>query len=170
MVTWRLCASDGGAAPSPAEALHVNGKAYIDQMDSVITEGYIVRWYNNRLCRTSSSARYKDDIQPLEESFDKILRAEPKSFTGKTSGKRGIGFIAEEFDALELKDLVVYKDGHPDGVKYELVGVYLLEVLKEQVKATKQLKAENESLKQRIEALERVAAGHQLGAWKEIQK
>jgi hypothetical protein len=169
-VTAKLCVSDTGSTEEPLEALHVKGKAYIDEMDSVTTEGDIVRWYQGRLCKTSSSARYKDDIQPLEESFDKILRAEPKSFTGKTSGKRGIGFIAEEFDALELKDLVVYKDGQPDGVKYELVGVYLLEVLKEQVQATKQLKAENELLEQRIEALEGVAAGHQLGAWKGVQK
>jgi hypothetical protein len=43
---------------------------------------------------------------------------------------------------------VIYdKDGQPDGLKYELVSLYLLEVVKE-------LKAENEELKQRVEALE----------------
>ena len=95
----------------------------------------------------SSSKRYKDDIQPLEGDFDRILKAEPKSFIDKVSGERNIGFIAEEFDELGLDNLVTYRDGQPDALKYELVSLYLLEIVKG-------LKSENEELKQRIETLE----------------
>ncbi len=95
----------------------------------------------------TSSEKYKENIQPLKENFSKILQAEPKSFIDRTSGEREIGFIAEEFDALGLDNLVIYRDGHPDAIKYQLVSLYLLEVMKD-------LKTENEELKQRIEALE----------------
>jgi hypothetical protein len=111
------------------------------------TSGSTVRWYNDRLYYYGSSARYKEDIQPLKEDFAKILRAEPKSFVDKVSGERNIGFIAEEFDQLGLGNLVTYRDGKPDAIKYELVSLYLLEL-------TKELRAENEGLKKRIEALE----------------
>ena len=94
-----------------------------------------------------SSKRYKRDIQSLEDDFSGILRAKPKSFVDATSGEREIGFIAEEFDALGLRNLVIYLDGQPNGIKYEMISLYLLEVVKE-------LQARNEDLQRRIEALE----------------
>jgi hypothetical protein len=96
-----------------------------------------------------SSERYKQDIRPLRAEFNKILQAEPKSYIDRASGQRDIGYVAEEFDQLGLGDLVVYRDdGEPDGVKYERVSLYLLEVVKE-------LKAKNRELEARVEALER---------------
>jgi hypothetical protein len=102
-----------------------------------------------------SSARYKENIQPLQDDFSKILQAEPKSFVYKSTGQKAIGYIAEEFDALGLNNLVTYNnDGQPDGIKYEMVSLYLLEVLKDQVGVIKELKAENQELRQRIERIE----------------
>jgi len=104
---------------------------------------------------SSSSKRYKEDIQPLEDDFDKILQVEPKTFIDKASGQGEIGYIAEEFDGTGLENLVIYdEDGRPDGLKYELVSLYLLELMKDQVQAMQELKIENKELKQRIEALE----------------
>jgi hypothetical protein len=136
----------GLGTTSPSEKLHVNGKVYISDMDGT-SSGSPVRWYNNRLYYESSSEKYKDDIRPLEEDFYKILQAEPKSFTDKVSGERNIGFVAEEFDALGLNHLVSYRDGQPDALKYELVSLYLLEVVKD-------LKVKNEELEKRLETLE----------------
>ncbi len=97
----------------------------------------------------SSSKRYKEDIRPLEDDFHKILQVEPKSFIDKASGQREIGYIAEEFDGMGLNNLVIYnQDGQPDGLKYELVSLYLLELVKE-------MQAKNEELQKRIEVLER---------------
>ena len=166
-----------GATPTPVYRLNVSGAVRADtlvanddvivyDMDSTSGDGYEVRIYSNKLYKNTSSARYKDDIQPLADDFYKILSAEPKSFINKASGNRGIGFIAEEFDQIGLSNLVIYKDGQPDALKYDLVSLYLLEVLKEQVEITKQLneeikslktqlKTENHSLLQRLEALEK---------------
>jgi len=79
----------------------------------------------------------------------------PQRDTKKTSS-----FIAEEFDQLGLGNLVIYnRDGQPDALKYEMVSLYLLEVVKDQVQTTKgqaetieQLKAENESLKAQLQS------------------
>ncbi|MHC4640899.1 MAG: hypothetical protein ACYS32_04585 [Planctomycetota bacterium] len=98
----------------------------------------------------SSSEKYKDDIQPLKEDFHKILKAEPKSFIDKVSGERNVGYIAEEFEELGLNNLVIYRDSEPDALKYELVSLYLLEVVKENTRTVERLKAENELLKKQL--------------------
>ncbi len=96
----------------------------------------------------SSSKRYKEHIQPLQDDFHKIFQAKPKSFVDKTSGQREIGYIAEEFDEMGLGNLVIYDgEGQPNGLRYELVSLYLLEIVKE-------VRTENEELRERIEALE----------------
>ncbi|MFA4879991.1 MAG: hypothetical protein WC650_00005, partial [Candidatus Doudnabacteria bacterium] len=83
--------------------------------------------------RSTSSLRYKDDVQTLQDDFTKILEARPTSFIDKATGRRDIGFIAEEFDALGLSNLVVYDEqGRPDAIKYERISLYQNEVLKEQ--------------------------------------
>jgi hypothetical protein len=126
--------------------LEVDGDVYIQNMTGT-SSGPSVRIFNDRLYYQSSSEKYKDDIQPLTDDFDKILDAEPKSFIDKATGQRNIGFIAEQFDKLGLDNLVIYKDGRPDALKYEMVSLYLLEVVKD-------VNAEKEELKQRIKVLE----------------
>lgn len=96
----------------------------------------------------SSSQRYKEDIQDFEGDFDKILDAEPKSYVDKASGQRDIGYIAEDFDELGLTDLVIYNgEGEPDGLKYDRISLYLVEIIEAQ-------QAQIEDLLERVEALE----------------
>jgi hypothetical protein len=147
----------------------LSGQVYVPGMIGIGIETQPVQWVYDPpageeergiLLKYSSSARYKDNIQPVDIDFHKILQANPKSFTCKTTRQKGIGFIAEEFDQLGLCNLVIYdKDGRPDAIRYKLISVYLLEVIKDQVKSTEQLKGDNESLKQKNQSLEqRLAA------------
>ena len=80
----------------------------------------------------SSSLRYKYDITPLPfSSYSKLLQLEPKKFKWNHDRQESLGFIAEEVDALGLKDFVNYDiDGRPDGVKYKLLAVGLIGLLK----------------------------------------
>ena len=96
------------------------------------TSGTYLRYYNNDFYYYSSSARYKNNIQFFDEDYSKILKIDPKIFTDKTSGERNIGLIAEEVDAAGLNHLVTYKNGLPDTVEYQLVSVYLLQLVKQQ--------------------------------------
>jgi hypothetical protein len=122
---------------------------------SAITN-YVV-WYNNQLYRYSSSQRFKENIRPLQDDFRKILKANPKAFTDKATKVHTIGYIAEEFEKAGLKNLVTYdEDGQLATVRYELVGLYLLEVVKQhdqELQKIKQLEAENASLRQQYDQL-----------------
>ena len=104
----------------------------------------------------SSSAKYKEDIQSFNDDFTKILKAQPKSFVDKHSRERNIGFIAEEFDELGLKHLVIYKDDQPDALNYELISLYLLEIVKVHENSNQQLQDQVNALTQRLEDLEAV--------------
>lgn len=80
----------------------------------------------------SSSLRYKYDVEVLPfSSYSKLLQLEPKKFKWTHNGQESIGLIAEEVDSLGLKDFVHYdSEGKPDGVKYKLLAVGLMGVLK----------------------------------------
>ncbi|MHC4104521.1 MAG: tail fiber domain-containing protein [Planctomycetota bacterium] len=148
-----LFVTDTGSEADPEEALHIDGKVYLKSMASAVGGGYTVKYESNRLVIQTSSEKYKENIQPMEDDYSRILQAQPRSFVWKGSDNKDIGFIAEEFDALGLNNLVIYKDGKPDGVRYEMVPLYLLETAKDMAETTNQLKQENESLKQQIQSL-----------------
>lgn len=95
-----------------------------------------------------SSLRFKENVETLSDDFRKILALEPKAFTYKETGDRGIGYAAEEVDGLALNNLVGYDaDGKPLTVNYKFIPVYLLEVLKGQQKLIDELQAEVAGLK-----------------------
>lgn len=95
-----------------------------------------------------SSRRYKTDVQNLQTDADAVLNLQPVRFKYKDSGQEDVGLIAEQVEE-HVADLVIYdKQGRPEAVKYDRLGVYLLEVVK-------QLKAENNRLKDRIDQLEK---------------
>jgi len=135
------------------------GKVRITDMPTIVF-GHTVKWEGQALGQKGelgigvSSARFKENIEPLADDFHKILKTEPKSFTPKGSSVKGIGFIAEDFDELGLSHLLIYQDGRPLSIRYELISVYLLEILKEQVETNRRLEAEIELLKLRLDTLD----------------
>jgi hypothetical protein len=162
-LTWTAIgwADDGGAVrletatdsvgigvTGPTEKLDVDGTARLRGIgtDPGGTVGVLVD-DNGVLYKSSSSIRYKKNVKDLKIDLNDILGLQSVRFEWKNSGKEDIGLIAEDVDQV-IPDLVSYnQQGKPNGVRYEKLSVYLLEALKE-------LKAENEMLKQRIEALE----------------
>lgn len=89
-----------------------------------------------------SSARYKDNIQPLKENFSEILQLEPKSYTDKTSNLKEVGYIAEDLDKLGLNYLVNYdNESLPQSIKYDRIPLYMMEVVKDQQKQIDELKS-----------------------------
>ena len=87
---------------------------------------------NNRVYAFSSSIRTKENIIPLSDNFSKILDAQPVSFTDKATGVRSIGYIAEEFEKDGLQNLLVYENGKLVSLRYDLISVYNVEVIKKQ--------------------------------------
>lgn len=94
-----------------------------------------------------SSRRYKKNITEVDIDPEDILKLQTVRFEWKESGKEDVGLIAEDVEKA-VPDLVIYDDqGRPNGVRYNKLALYLLETVKE-------LKAENEELKKRIEVIE----------------
>lgn len=95
----------------------------------------------------ASSRRYKTHIVPapldrrvLDLQPVRFDYREPNPVTGEPL-PRSLGLIAEDVDALGLRDLVTYQDGQPEAVQYDKLALYLLEVIKDQQRRIEALEA-----------------------------
>jgi len=76
-----------------------------------------------------SSLRFKENIQPLNDSLSKINKLEGVSFT--RNGVNEIGMIAEEVEKV-LPEVVSYDtDNNPLGIEYSRVTSVLIEGIKD---------------------------------------
>lgn len=99
----------------------------------------------------TSSARFKEDIEPLQEDFHKIFSADPVSFTNKSTGDREIGYLAENLHENNLENLVSYDaEGKPLSVQYKMLPLYVLEIMKEQQHVIKELQEEIAGIKEEM--------------------
>jgi hypothetical protein len=151
---------------TPTTRVYIQGEAYLgngakiyapDNDDVGLTVyGYIDPYFKDggdiSICRSggviaecSSSIRYKTNVSTFTSGLSLINRLRPVTFDWKSSGKNDLGLIAEEVAEVEPL-LATYKNGRVEGVKYDRVGVVLLNAVKEQ-------QAQIEALKQQIELL-----------------
>ena len=103
------------------------------------------------LYRSTSSLKYKENIQPLPYGLSDVLQLNPVTFSSKNENEHGLrfaGLIAEEVDAIGLNEFVQYApDGSPDALHYgNMVSLA--------VKAIQELNAKVEALEARVVALE----------------
>jgi hypothetical protein len=109
---------------------------------------------------TSSDIRFKTNITQLTNVLEKVEKIHGVSFEwnklyesmGRSTGHREIGVIAQEVEAVFPELVTTWGDNNENykAVDYgRMTGVL--------VEAVKELKAENDALKQRVEALERGA-------------
>ena len=103
----------------------------------------------NDLATCSSSIRYKTNIADFNSGLSLINRLRPVTFNWKSDGTKDLGLIAEE--VAEAGELLVIRNekGEVEGVKYDRVGVVLVNAVKEQ-------QAQIESLKQQIALLKKL--------------
>jgi len=170
----------GIGVTSPQQKLDVDGKVRIRSFE---TSGgsYDVRVQaDGDLVKILSSRRYKEDVRDLEVDFQKVLKLRPVRFKWRETAEEDVGLIAEEVDEA-MEDLVVCDaEGRPDAVKYDKLGVYLLAVIKAQqqiiaalqdrIAPLEELRAQNSSLAQRVEALERIIQQYQFAVAKKVQQ
>ena len=101
----------------------------------------------------NSDQRLKTDIQPLRNTLDKVLRLRGVSYVMKddVARERKIGVVAQELEE-EYPELIATSESGIKSVAYANLTAVLIE-------AVKGLKAENDSLKARLERLEKVLIG-----------
>lgn len=76
--------------------------------------------------RTSSSIRYKQDVEDLQVDLSAVLAMRPRTWRDKrqveedpTTTLRIPGFIAEELDVLGLTEFVTYEANGPESIQYD---------------------------------------------------
>ncbi|MDM7922357.1 MAG: tail fiber domain-containing protein [Pyrinomonadaceae bacterium] len=88
----------------------------------------------------SSSARYKYNINDYRSGADLINMLRPVTFNWTVGDAPDLGLVAEEVAAIDPL-LVTYNDkGEVEGVKYDRIGVVLINVIKEQQRQIDELK------------------------------
>jgi hypothetical protein len=101
---------------------------------------------NNALLRSTSSIRYKTDVQDVDpQMINRLSELRPITYRSKAPAddpnRRWIGLIAEEVDGV-YPELVNYdKEGRPDGVQYERLTVLLLKEIQDLRKRVAELEA-----------------------------
>ena len=108
-----------------------------------------------------STRDIKDNIRLLDDDFSKILLANPVSFTDKNTGMKGIGYIAEDFEEAGLQNLLVYENGKLVSLRYDLISVYNLEVIKEQQEQLEIQRSLNEEQRRQIEEQQKLIEDQQ---------
>lgn len=117
---------------------------------------------DGRLYRSTSSIKYKKDVEAYNKGLNELMQLEPKSYKSKVDddNKTHAGFIAEELDKLGFSEFVHYdtkvvkekndKGEFVDVEKKVVENVYYDRITALLVNAIKDLKAEIEELKSQI--------------------
>ena len=103
---------------------------------------------------TSSDYRLKENVQPMTNALQKIAALKPCTYTWKSSGEAGEGFIAHELAEVFPQAVTGEKDAVDADGKISPQGVDTSFLVATLAAAIQELKAENDALKARIEALE----------------
>jgi hypothetical protein len=104
---------------------------------SIGTVGGSVCYHDNPdgysiIARCVSSRRYKTNIARLGFGLDLVRRLRPITFDWKEDGKPDLGLIAEDVAAIEPLLVTYDSKGRVEGVKYDRVGVLLVNAVQEQ--------------------------------------
>jgi len=120
-------------------------RLYVDTLPGGGGTDICIRTSDRVISQCSSSIRYKDNVASFNSGLSLVNRLRPVTFNWKSDGRLDLGLVAEEVAEVEPL-LATYVNGRVEGVKYDRVGVVLLNAVKEQ-------QTQIESLKQQIELL-----------------
>ncbi|MEQ1923788.1 MAG: tail fiber domain-containing protein [Pyrinomonadaceae bacterium] len=98
----------------------------------------------------SSSMRYKTNIASFNSGLSLVDRLRPITFDWKDGGMRDLGLGAEDVAAVEPLLVHYNKDGQVEGVKYDRLGVVLLNAIREQQTQIQKQQTQIEMLKRLV--------------------
>jgi hypothetical protein len=94
----------------------------------------------------TSALRYKENIQPLSNSLNKVIQLNPVEYDWKNDGRHDIGLIAEEVNKV-YPDLVSKQGKKVQGISYSRLTATLIGAIQE-------LNNQNQILQNRIKTIE----------------
>ena len=119
---------------------------------------------SNQISTCSSSARYKRNIASFDSGLNIVRRLQPVTFNWRADNTADFGLVAEDVAKIEPLLASYNEKGEVEGVKYDRVGVVLLNAVKQQQaqieRQNELLEKQNEQLRQQqaaIDALKKLA-------------
>jgi hypothetical protein len=130
-----------------------------DGFDSV-SIGFFANATSTQVCRSgqvlalcSSSRVYKENIAPFYGGMDIVKLFRPVTFDWKQRGEHDLGLIAEEVAEIEPLLVTHNRNGKIEGVKYDQIGMVLINAVKEQQAQIQQQQKQIETLRKQNTAL-----------------
>ena len=112
----------------------------------------LCRNVQNQISTCSSSLRYKTNISRFDFGLNLVNQLKPITFDWKDGGMHDLGLGAEDVAAIEPLLVTYNKDGQVEGVKYDRIGVVLVNAVKEQQSQIEAQDAKIKSLEMQVEA------------------
>jgi hypothetical protein len=152
---FTLLAGDGGAS-TIALALEGTPTVYSASIaaDTVgDAANMVINSSTGRIQRSTSSARYKTNIEPLKD-WRFLLDIEPVTFESKDTGKHYIGLTAENVAVVEPRLAVFDGQGRPDEVAYGHLTAPIIKAIQELCGRLESAYQSIDELKNRVKQLE----------------
>lgn len=111
---------------------------------------------SSQIALCSSSLRYKSNISPFFSGLDLVTRLRPISFDWIDGQPRDLGLGAEDVAAIEPLLVTYNEKGDVEGVKYDRIGVVLVNAVKEQQSEIDALKVQIDQQRLLIESLKQL--------------
>ncbi|MBK7801822.1 MAG: tail fiber domain-containing protein [Chloracidobacterium sp.] len=111
---------------------------------------------SNEISLCSSSLKYKRNVSEFSQGMSLINQLRPISFDWKDGGMRDLGLGAEDVAAIEPLLVTYNKDGQIEGVKYDRIGVVLVNAVKEQQAQIESQQKLIETQQRQIDAMKRI--------------
>ena len=119
---------------------------------------------NLEISSCSSSLRYKNNIAPFNFGLNLVKRLKPITFNWKDGGMADLGLGAEDVAAIEPLLVTYNKDGQVEGVKYDRIGVILINAVKEQQAQIAEQRRQLEEQRALIDALRQLVCSQNSNA------
>jgi len=110
---------------------------------------------NNEISTCSSSIRYKRNIYPFSQGLALIKQLHPVSFNWRANNQADFGLVAEDVAKVEPLLAATNEKGEIEGVKYDRVGVVLINAVQEQ---QRQIEAQQKQIYEQREQIEALKA------------
>ena len=145
----------GIGTTAPADRLDVDGIIRVSTLGAAGVSS-LCRNALNQISDCSSSLRYKTDIAAFDAGMDLVNRLQPITFKWRDGGMLDIGLGAEDVAAIEPLLVNLSASGKVEGVKYDRIGVLLLNAAKEQQAEIDVQRKEIADLRGQVEALKKM--------------
>jgi hypothetical protein len=137
---------------SKLDLVNPNGDGFVRL--NFVSPGFVAVCHNAslQLSDCSSSLRYKTNVVNFRFGLELISQLRPITFDWKDGGMHDLGLGAEDVEKIEPLLVTYNKEGKVEGVKYERIGVVLINAVKEQ---QAQIEKQQELLKRQQEQIKR---------------